>query len=451
MNSNNHSRLPIRPFLAASIALATLAGCSSPNPAVQSPAELGAMPGDAAVAAQTSEMDLRDQEAGRFVVAFQGLGSQYKTLASRADIRTVRAILRSARLAEPMVNEATGAELGQPEVAMMFRNVPSGEVQLTIEALDADGKVLGDKETEAAVTAGQTTQLDIALKLDADVGGVSADIIIEDAEPTTNPAPSTAPTTQPTAAPTTAPTPKPTVAPTTAPTPQPTVAPTQPPSTAQPLWYNGFENGLGDFHASGANDSGKRPSLVTDRVRDGRYAAMFEMNSGGQRNEVSARSTSDSTLKFTEGEDLYFGASYYFDSSWPTSSDWQIVSQWKQEGTGTPPIQIAAEGNKLVLRGRNWQSGGNPSATMMSTLPRNRWVDVVVHIKFSSSKSTGFAEAWVDGQKVVSKMPWETLQSGRPFSYLKAGIYRDTDVSGSTRLWMDAWRIGRSYEEVVAR
>lgn len=284
----------------------------------------------------------------------------------------------------------------------------------------------------------------------------SQNVLIYEVTPkasTTTTSPSPSPTTSPSASPTPAPSATPTPAPTATPTPSPSATPTPSPTSYPAAIYNGgFESGNynGYMVASHNFVGASQPTLVTDRVRDGRYAAKFSISSGGQRTELTP--TGNDITHFTEGEDLYFGFSLYFDPSWPTASNWNIVTQWKQDGDGTPPLQLSAEGDKLQLRGRQYATGTNKAVNVGTTgIPRGKWSDFVVHVKFSTNSSIGFIEAWRDGVKVVNKTPWQTMVAGRSFNYWKMGIYRDTATPGSTSIWNDGWRIGTSYESVVPR
>lgn len=191
----------------ATVAAVVLAGCGSP-------VGTGLAVRPAAVAVQHDAMDLRT-EGGRFNVVFQGLKGGYKVQATRADIAKVRITLTSPRLIEPMVKVVDEDDLNQVVVTVPFTNVPAGDVQVTVQAIDKDGRVIGAKQSTSNINNGQTTVLQMAVRLDAATGSGDLATVITFEDPT--PAPSATPT------PAASPTPTPTATPTPAPSASPVV------------------------------------------------------------------------------------------------------------------------------------------------------------------------------------------------------------------------------------
>lgn len=191
-------------FLGTGLTLAAIAmaGCGTP-------AAPGMTARPSVVKVQQESLDMRETSGGRFDVVFQGLRSGYKVQATRADIAKVRIVLTSPRLIEPMVKTVNEAELNQIVVTVPFTNVPAGDVSVKVQALDKDDRVIGAKESASNVAVGQTTVLQMAVKLDAVTGNgnLATTITFEDATP----APSGSPTPAPSATPT--PTPVPTATP----------------------------------------------------------------------------------------------------------------------------------------------------------------------------------------------------------------------------------------------
>lgn len=185
----------------ATAAAVVLAGCGS-----QVGSGLAVRP--VAIAVQHDNMDLRT-EGGRFNVVFQGLKGGYKVQATRADIAKVRITLTSPRLLEPMVKVVDKDALNQVVVTVPFTNVPAGDVQVTVQAIDKDDRVIGAKQSTSAITNGQTTVLQMAVRLDAVTGSGDLATVITFEDPT--PAPSATPSAAPTASP--SPTPTPSAAP----------------------------------------------------------------------------------------------------------------------------------------------------------------------------------------------------------------------------------------------
>lgn len=191
----------------ATAAAVVLAGCGS-----HVGSGLAVRP--AAIAVQHDAMDLRTG-GGRFNVVFQGLKGGYKVQATRADIAKVRITLTSPRLLEPMVKVVDEDELNQVVVTVPFTNVPAGDVQVMVQAIDKDNRVIGAKQSTSAITNGQTTVLQMAVRLDAATGSGDLATVITFEEPT--PAPSATPTPAPTASPSPSPSASPTPAPSASP------------------------------------------------------------------------------------------------------------------------------------------------------------------------------------------------------------------------------------------
>lgn len=191
-------------FLGTGLTLAAIAmaGCGTP-------AGAGLAPRPAVVKVQQESLDMRATEGGRFDVVFQGLRAGYKVQATRADIAKVRIVLTSPRLIEPMVKTVDEDELNQIVVTVPFTNVPAGDVSVKVQALDKTDRVIGAKESASNVAVGQTTVLQMAVRLDAVTGNgnLATTITFEDATPAPSSTPSIAPSPTPT------PTPSPTATP----------------------------------------------------------------------------------------------------------------------------------------------------------------------------------------------------------------------------------------------
>jgi hypothetical protein len=183
----------------ATVAAVVLAGCGS-----HVGGGLAVRP--AAVAVQHDAMDLRT-EGGRFNVVFQGLKGGYKVQATRADIAKVRITLTSPRLLEPMVKVVDEDELNQVVVTVPFTNVPAGDVQVMVQAIDKDGRVIGAKQSTSAITNGQTTVLQMAVRLDATTGSGDLATVITFEDPTPAPSGTPSPAASPTPSPTATPAP----------------------------------------------------------------------------------------------------------------------------------------------------------------------------------------------------------------------------------------------------
>jgi hypothetical protein len=184
-------------------------------------------------------------------------------------------------------------------------------------------------------------------------------------------------------------------------------------------------------------------------VRQGHYAARFIVGPGddpigasGERSEVVYSSGEG------EGVESWWAWSTYFPTGFhPNNGSWNVFTQWHQAGTSCPQ-PVSFEVNHYTtpsrLKLRVWGgrlSGCTPSSRRewnFATLRRNRWYNFVFHVKWSSSKSTGFVQLWVNGQLKIPKTHLATLYKGQGV-YLKQGFYRGHS-SLTTTIYHDALR-----------
>jgi hypothetical protein len=94
------------------------------------------------------------------------------------------------------------------------------------------------------------------------------------------------------------------------------------------------------------------------------------------------------------------------------------------------------------------EPGYHPVMFRFGNLVTGRWVDFVVRVKWTTD-SSGMVEGWMDGvRKFTSSRP--TWYSGNQIRNVKPqlGYYR-ANYSRTAVLYVDAFRLGRSYDAVV--
>ena len=227
-----------------------------------------------------------------------------------------------------------------------------------------------------------------------------------------------------------------------------------PPAAAAPalgpqlaaLWVGDFETGNLSQWSLVQAVAADRIQVIPDLVRQGRFATRFEVrdgdNKGGERAELAR------TAKEKPGSEYFYGWSTYFASNFPSTGGWQEIIQWKGDDSGSPPLAVDVDNNILKLQAGPQASDRTP--LWKTTLQRGRWLDFVVHVKWSPDAKVGFVEMWFNGAKVLERRSLNTMYPGKD-NYLKQGLYRSSNVSGSSVLWHDAMRVGTSYESVAAR
>jgi hypothetical protein len=175
-------------------------------------------------------------------------------------------------------------------------------------------------------------------------------------------------------------------------------------------------------------------------AHQGRYVARFELRDGdthprdtGERAEVAGYGRG----LVREGDERWYQFSLRFDRTFPAvTGKYFIVMQWHGADDAKPPMTVSVKGN-----GQLFLSGNAPQDPQkaIGDIARGRWVDYVVHAKFSRSKSIGWAEVYRDGVLTVPRHARANMNSG--FNYLKMGLYRDSRQKATAVMWADRFRV----------
>lgn len=207
-------------------------------------------------------------------------------------------------------------------------------------------------------------------------------------------------------------------------------------SNIQNVVRNGSASGYDQSHYSARVEAAGtgHPNAFRCEVRGGDVA----LGVGGSRCEIRT----SSTLNWEEGDERWFEFSIKFHESFPTpgpSTSWCIPLQF-HAGTGSPPVclnipQSGQYAGTLTLENHAISLPVLP----VGPLDKGKWVDYVLHVKFSNDATIGFVEMWRNKIKVVNKTFRKTMNSAE--NYLKVGLYRDTDETGTMILYHDSMRI----------
>ncbi|HZA16163.1 MAG TPA: polysaccharide lyase [Pseudonocardiaceae bacterium] len=225
------------------------------------------------------------------------------------------------------------------------------------------------------------------------------------------------------------------------------------------LWWNGdVETGdLSQFKDTPWNVAGGAlpPSVVSDPalVRQGKYAVAMTIPGTRKRKGICCGSRSEiepNIEKIQAGDELYFGFSTLLGEGFPIKSDWQTITQWKNEGEGSPPLELGVGAGKYQLSG----GFGHPDGPEHFRKPIGRavtgqWVDWVFHVKFSPDPDIGYVEIWQGNELVLPRFhpasgTMYPNPDGEATSYLKTGYYRDGYISTPGTIYFDNWRVGSS-------
>ena len=234
-------------------------------------------------------------------------------------------------------------------------------------------------------------------------------------------------------------------------------------TTASVLFEGDFETGLRPPWTSLQHDPREPIERVSWPVREGAYAARFEVRDGfdaacdgsdcdlGERAELLWGGGRRPTLP--TGAELYFGWSTRFERGFvsPRRGQGQSIFFQIHPGEGSPRVSLQARANGLRL-GDEPRCGWNPRP-----LPRGIWLDFVLRVRLSRSPRRGLVELWYDGpgdrglRRVIRDCRYATAKGGA--SYLKLGYYRNSRRHPRTTdvVFHDALRVGTSYGAVRPR
>lgn len=181
-------------------------------------------------------------------------------------------------------------------------------------------------------------------------------------------------------------------------------------------------------------------NVIKDGLRAGVPAAKFVVRDGdvpdfggGERSEVSDSSPGALTH---EGDERWYQWSMKFPENFENpQGGWFIVMQW-HAGSGSPPLAINISNDGTVDVGGD---GVDHPKRTLGPVRRGQWVDYTLHVKFSRDSDVGFVEGWENGVKTVQKTNRATMSSDE--NYLKQGIYRDSDDSGTAEVWLAGFKV----------
>jgi hypothetical protein len=271
---------------------------------------------------------------------------------------------------------------------------------------------------------------------------------------TTPPVPTT--TTKPPTTTTTKPPTTTTVPPTTTTTKPPTTTTPSLPGQTTQVWDSNFTgSGFGRFDDTPWNNVGaSAPVLVSSPVTSGAKAARFTMPGGGTRTEIVP-----TTASFTEGQDRYFRFSFYLPTNFPTQvTSWQLLTQWKNDGTGSPPLELTVgNGNLNLSGGYGHPAGPRTFSKAFAPATTGQRVDLVIHVLFSRDPGKGVVDIWRNGTQVLSGYkpaggtlyPTSAAGTASTSSYWKMGLYRDSAISQAAQYTIESAKIGNTYAQVA--
>jgi len=223
-------------------------------------------------------------------------------------------------------------------------------------------------------------------------------------------------------------------------------------------------------------EGGIKPEIVTNIHRSGKSSLKIRAEKGANgianytRTEITARRSDKEWGRFTKffdhGKDYWIGFSVYLPTNWVNdykSNDVIFQLHGNNGGGGKHEIPLLA----LVVSGDQWrwnvawEKGSNFGEKVYGNAPleKGKWVDFVIHEKFSDSND-GLLEIWKDGEKYITREGANSYEKND--GYVRGpqtGIYKWDWTSGRATdatkrvMYLDSVKVAEdaSYDDVTPK
>lgn len=214
--------------------------------------------------------------------------------------------------------------------------------------------------------------------------------------------------------------------------------------TGSIFWHGDYETGDLSQWEMIQRVAADRITVTQDPVRQGNYAARFEVRPTDNIGNTSPRAEVAADLGEREGEERYYRWYTYFEPSFPTNYPESFITftQWRADDESGSYSSFMVWGDQIELRreGTRWAT----------TLTKGIWHKFVYHVKWSPDPNVGFIELWYDNQLVLPLTHVRTM-AGSPGAavgnYVKQGLYKSEEIPTGV-LYQDGLVSGTSFEAV---
>lgn len=244
--------------------------------------------------------------------------------------------------------------------------------------------------------------------------------------------------------------------------------PPAPPITEfpDPLWHADADT-IGENAWKGQQEAyPDRLSVVDDPL--GQFGKVYQaMMKDGDLYKDKARAewygsevqeiNDDMKLVLESPDNLWFGWRSMVSDGIFAPSNWSNAGNIMQikgdSSCGGPALGLTFKYGRITLRSELYGILWNGPLVEDFT---GDWRDFVLHVNFSKDKNVGYVELWYQGVRQAfvdgtTTYKVATMCPNDEYLYLKMGIYRDEEISGTDYHWVESPRIGESYESVIPR
>lgn len=240
-------------------------------------------------------------------------------------------------------------------------------------------------------------------------------------------------------------------------------------TTGSLVFSDDFTNGLGQwFPQACLNETPPNGlTVVTSPERaPGEPSVRFTVADSSTHANCAAVPTADARAQivgpklFANGSDDFIAWSEMFPAGMPLPPSWfQFAEIYGPPFGGSPSMGFDLGSNGRMSLDRDSTHGYDSAWVQSSPIVAGHWYDITVHVKFSTDRSVGFVELWLDGQPQTltngqTRLYYDTLVPGVNWDGstpddLTLNQYRDHNATmGAQSIYASQVRVGTSYAVV---
>ena len=182
--------------------------------------------------------------------------------------------------------------------------------------------------------------------------------------------------------------------------------------------------------------TGNTVAVTTERAHSGRSALKFIAAPFDGR-KASEADIEREGLRFVKGDDVWFSAWYWLEGT----SEASTVFLWDLESTAlrnTPGRRLFLQDGEMVASdlGKWWTSKKFRAATGAPKFPKDRWVEVKIHL-YLSDGADGRMQVWQDRVKVLDEAGKTLPRAKTVYDRIQVGVTANTGRTTTQTLFVD--------------